>query len=90
MDFLIEKDGEPVPDLTTMSSSTAAASSASSHNDMDVDDEDAEALKAVYGQKGGIDAQNAAAAADAAAEAKVIKSVAEDARSFTLASLDRV
>jgi UBX domain-containing protein 1/4 len=89
MDFLIEKDGEPVPDLATMSSSTAAASSASSH-DMDVDDEDAEALKAVYGQKGGIDAQNAAAAADAAAEAKVMKSVAEDARSFTLTSIDRV
>ncbi|KAI0690973.1 ubiquitin-related domain-containing protein [Cytidiella melzeri] len=73
MDFLIENDGKPVPDPSTVTSSSTAATSARPGDDVDVDDEDAEALKAVYGNKGGVEAQNAAAAADAAAEAKSIK-----------------
>lgn len=41
---------------------------------MDEDDEDAEALKAVYGKHGGAEAQAAAAAADVEAKVRVIRS----------------
>jgi len=69
MDFLIENDGKPIPDPSTVTSATPARPSGGG----DVDDEDLEALKAVYGQSGGVEAQAAAAAADADAEAKSIK-----------------
>ncbi|KIP03043.1 hypothetical protein PHLGIDRAFT_95250 [Phlebiopsis gigantea 11061_1 CR5-6] len=69
MDFLIENDGKPVPDLSTVSTAAAAPSRPAD----DEDDEDAAALKAVYGHKGGAAAQEAAAAAESQAEAKSIK-----------------
>ena len=47
MDHLIENDGQHVPDL---SASSSAATSSTTHVPMDEDDEDAEALKAVYGK----------------------------------------
>ncbi|KAI0766042.1 ubiquitin-related domain-containing protein [Irpex lacteus] len=73
MDFLIENDGKPIPDPSTVTSTAPAASSAPSGGHGDDDDDELEALKAVYGNKGGLEAQHAAANADAAAEAKSIK-----------------
>ena len=72
MDHVLENEGNPVPDLASVSSSTASASAPSAGQE--VDDEDIEALKAVYGHKGDIDVQAAAAHADAQAEAKVCAS----------------
>ena len=68
MDFLIENEGKPVPDPSTV---TSTAPVAQASRDMEVDDEEVEALKAVYGSKGDVEAQLAASAADTAAEAKV-------------------
>ena len=70
MDFIIENEGKPVPDLSSVSSSSARPSGGAGGSE-EVDDEDVEALKAVYGHKGGIEAQAAAAAAAADVEAKV-------------------
>lgn len=67
MDFLLENEGKPVPELSTVSTSSSSQPSGGSGGD--VDDEDVEALQAVYGHKGGAEAQVAAAAADV--EAKV-------------------
>ncbi|KAI0091558.1 ubiquitin-related domain-containing protein [Irpex rosettiformis] len=72
MDFLVENENKPVPDLGSVTSA-APTTSTPAGGDMDVDDDEVEALKAIYGNKGGIEAQHAAAAADAAAEAKSIK-----------------
>lgn len=73
MDFLFENEGKPIPDPTTLTSTSAATSAVGgpSSGNTDVDDEDIEALKAVYGHKGDIDAQAAAASAAADVEAKV-------------------
>ncbi|KAJ3532075.1 hypothetical protein NM688_g7477 [Phlebia brevispora] len=70
MDHIIENEGKSVPDLSSVSAGAGAAASSSSAPG-DEDDEDIAALKAVYGHKGGIEAQTAAAAADN--EAKSIK-----------------
>ena len=69
MDHVLENEGNPVPDLASVSSSTASASAPSAGQE--VDDEDIEALKAVYGKKAGNDAQALEAAAAADAEPKV-------------------
>ena len=69
MDHILENEGKPVPDLASVSSSTATSSATTAGQE--VDDEDLEALKAVYGHKGDIEVQAAAANADAQAEAKV-------------------
>jgi UBX domain-containing protein 1/4 len=70
MDFLLENEGKPVPDLASVTSS-ATQPPAGASGGGEEDDEDVEALKAVYGHKGGVEAQAAAAAADA--EAKVCR-----------------
>ncbi|KAI0730979.1 ubiquitin-related domain-containing protein [Earliella scabrosa] len=81
MDHLIENEGKPVPDLSSVSASSGSAPSGGA-SPMDVDDEDDEdlaALKAVYGKKAGAGGSDAGAgsssgAGDAAgAEAKSIK-----------------
>ncbi|GBE86671.1 Uncharacterized protein SCP_0905510 [Sparassis crispa] len=65
MDHILENEGKPVPDLTSVSTSAAPSGA----EPMDDEDEDEEALRAVYG-KAGI---AGAAAASADAEAKSIK-----------------
>lgn len=65
MDHLLENEGKPVPDLSSVSATAMSSSNAAPADD----DEDLDALKAVYGHKGGLEAQ--AAAADADVEAKV-------------------
>ncbi|KAI0741818.1 ubiquitin-related domain-containing protein [Daedaleopsis nitida] len=79
MDHLIENEGKPVPDLSSVSSSSAPAPSGGG-GPMDVDDEDDEdltALKAVYGKQGaggsGSAGGSSAAGGDAVGEAKSIK-----------------
>lgn len=69
MDFILENQDKPVPDLSSVSSSSTSQP-ARTGGDED-DDEDVEALKAIYGHKGGVEAQSAAADAAADAEAKV-------------------
>ena len=69
MDHILENEGNPVPDLSSVSAAATTSSAASRSAGNDEDDEDIEALKAVYGHKGGLEAQAAAAAADV--EAKV-------------------
>ncbi|KAI0343360.1 hypothetical protein BDW22DRAFT_1356997 [Trametopsis cervina] len=71
MDFLIENDGKPISELPTVTSTSG--STAVPGGDIEEDDEELEALKAVYGKKGGVEAQSAAADAEAAAEARSIK-----------------
>ncbi|KAI0675571.1 ubiquitin-related domain-containing protein [Trametes maxima] len=76
MDFIIENEGKPIPDLSSVSSSSVAAPSGGGGEPMDEDDEDIEALKAVYGKQiaaGGADASGSSTAGDAGAEAKSIK-----------------
>ncbi len=65
MDHLLENEGKPVPDLSSVSATATSSSNAAPADD----DEELEALKAVYGHKGGLEAQSAAANADV--EAKV-------------------
>lgn len=72
MDHILEHEGQPVPDLSSVSASTVGASRGGGPGE-DVDDEDVEALKAVYGHTGGLDAQAAAASAAADVEAKASK-----------------
>lgn len=69
MDHILENEGKPVPDLSSVSSSTTGTSRTGGSEDED--DEDVEALKAVYGHKGGAAAQAAAAAADVEAKVRV-------------------
>jgi len=69
MDHILENDGKPVPELSSVSSSSALAPSGG--EPMDEDEDDQEALRAVYGKTGAAGA--AAAAAETAAEAKSIK-----------------
>lgn len=66
MDFILENEGKPVPDLSAVSSSSQAAPSGGGGDAVDEDEDDAEALRAVYGTGA---AGQAAAAADV--EAKV-------------------
>ncbi|EKM50568.1 uncharacterized protein PHACADRAFT_263919 [Phanerochaete carnosa HHB-10118-sp] len=73
MDFLIENEGKPVPDLSTVSASSSSQPSSGAGAAGEEDDEELEALKAVYGKKAGNDTQALAAAAEADAEAKSIK-----------------
>ena len=79
MDHILENGEKPVPDLSSVSSSTTTSSAAPAGQD--VDDEDLEALKAVYGHKGDIEVQAAAAHADAQAEAKVCTATQTPGRS---------
>lgn len=58
MDHILENEGKPVPDLSTVSASSSGGPSAAAG--ADEDDDDAEALRAVYGAGGGsgdVDAQ---------------------------------
>lgn len=71
MDFLLENEGKPVPDLSTVSASSSSQPSGGAEAAGEEDDEELEALKAVYGKKAGNDAQALAAAAAADAEPKV-------------------
>ncbi|CAL1714413.1 unnamed protein product [Somion occarium] len=68
MDFILENEGKPVPDLSAVSSSRQATPSGGGGDAVDEDEDDAEALRAVYGTGA---AGQAAAAADV--EAKSIK-----------------
>ncbi|OSX64339.1 hypothetical protein POSPLADRAFT_1180010 [Postia placenta MAD-698-R-SB12] len=69
MDHILENEGKPVPDLSSVSSSSASSGpgAESTGQAIDENDEDMEALKAVYGSAG------AGAAAVADVEAKSIK-----------------
>ena len=71
MDHILENEGNPVPDLSAVSSSAVVSTTQPAAAGQEDDDEELEALKAVYGHKGDIDVQAAAAHADAQAEAKV-------------------
>lgn len=62
MDHLIENEGKPVPDLSSGSSTATSTRPADRGDPMD-EDEDLEALEAVYGKGAG--------GSDAEAEAKV-------------------
>lgn len=72
MDHILQNEGNPVPDLSSVSSTGASsATSPTEGGPMDEDDaEELEALKAVYGKAG---SGAAAATADGEAEAKSIK-----------------
>ena len=70
MDHILENEGKPVPDLSSVSSGTTGAARPAGEEHAE-DDEDIEALKAVYGHTGGLEMQHAAASAAADAEAKV-------------------
>ena len=54
MDHLIENEGNPVPDLSSVSSTAASTRPPGGGDPMD-EDEDLEALRAVYGKSGGSD-----------------------------------
>lgn len=78
MDFLIENDGKPIPDLSSVTASSAATSGGGGGGEpMDEDDEDLAALKAVYGKNlaggAGSSAGESSAGAGAEVEAKSIK-----------------
>ncbi|KAF7798704.1 hypothetical protein EIP86_009928 [Pleurotus ostreatoroseus] len=79
MDHLLENEGKPVPDLSSVS---ATATSSSNPAPADVDDEDLEALKAVYGHTGGLEAQTAAAAADVEAKVNAIRATGKCGKIF--------
>ena len=81
MDHLLENEGKPVPDLSSVS---ATATSSSNPAPADVDDEDLEALKAVYGHTGGLEAQTAAAAADVEAKVNAIRATGSKLLTQTL------
>ncbi|EJF64427.1 hypothetical protein DICSQDRAFT_81696 [Dichomitus squalens LYAD-421 SS1] len=83
MDHIIENEGKPVPDLSSVSESSRSAPPPTSGGgdamDADEDDDELAALKAVYGKKGGSggggesSSGGTAATAAAEAEAKSIK-----------------
>ena len=77
MDHLVENEGKPVPDLSSVTaSSSGPAPSGGGPMDVDEDDEDLAALRAVYGKQGGGgsgEASGAAGDAGAGGEAKSIK-----------------
>lgn len=54
MDHLIENEGNPVPDLSSVSSTATSTRPPGGGDPMD-EDEDLEALRAVYGKTGGAD-----------------------------------
>ncbi|KAH9951108.1 ubiquitin-related domain-containing protein [Amylocystis lapponica] len=74
MDHIIGNEGNPVPDLSsvTSSGSSGGAAAASGGEPMDEDDEDLEALRAVYGPTGAAGAQSSGGGS-ADVEAKSIK-----------------
>ena len=81
MDHILENEGKPIPDLSSVSESARSGPPPSSGGgdgmDVDEDDDEVAALKAVYGKKsgaeGGGESSSGAAAAGAEAEAKSIK-----------------
>lgn len=74
MDHIIENEGKPVPDLSSISESARPAPPAGDGMDVDGDDEELVALKAVYGKAGGQDGgEGSSGAAAEGAEAKSIK-----------------
>ncbi|KAI9062737.1 hypothetical protein FKP32DRAFT_1677243 [Trametes sanguinea] len=79
MDFILENEGKPVPDLSSVSASSGSPAAPSGGGEpMDEDDEDLEALKAVYGKKiagggAGAEAGSSAGGSGEGAEAKSIK-----------------
>lgn len=73
MDFILENEGKPVPDLSSVSSSSSSQPPGGAGAQGDEDDEELEALRAVYGKQAGNDAGALAAAAAADAEPKSIK-----------------
>ncbi|RPD58953.1 hypothetical protein L226DRAFT_536479 [Lentinus tigrinus ALCF2SS1-7] len=75
MDHLVENEGKPIPDLSSVSSSSAPAPSGGGPMDVDEDNEDLEALKAVYGKNAGDAGAGAGEGSSAGgdAEAKSIK-----------------
>ena len=77
MDHLVENEGKPVPDLSSVTASSPdPAPSGGGPMDVDEDDEDLAALRAVYGKQGGGgsgEASGAAGDAGAGGEAKSIK-----------------
>ena len=76
MDHLVENEGKPIPDLSSVSASSTSAPSGGGPMDVDEDYEDLEALKAVYGKKAGGSGSGEGSSAGgeaAGAEAKSIK-----------------
>ncbi|KAI1790270.1 ubiquitin-related domain-containing protein [Ganoderma leucocontextum] len=73
MDHIIENEGKPVPDLSSVSESARSAPPPSDSMDVDGEDEELAALKAVYGQTGGTGGGEGSSGAAEAAEAKSIK-----------------
>ena len=53
MDHIIENEGKPVPDLSSVSESARSAPPPSDGMNVDEDDDEVAALKAVYGKAGG-------------------------------------
>lgn len=53
MDHLVENEGNPVPDLSSVSSTTSSTRPPQGGGDPMNEDEDLEALKAIYGKGGG-------------------------------------
>ena len=74
MDHIIENEGKPVPDLSSVSESARPAPPPSDGMDVDGDDEELAALKAAYGKAGGQGGgEGSSGAAAEGAEAKSIK-----------------
>ena len=78
MDHLVENEGKPVPDLSSVTATSSSAPSGGGAGPMDVDeeDEDLAALRAVYGKQegaGGGGSSSGTGDAAAGAEAKSIK-----------------
>ncbi|KAI0766164.1 ubiquitin-related domain-containing protein [Trametes elegans] len=75
MDFILENEGKPMPDLSSVTSASSAPAPSGGGEPMEEDDEDLEALKAVYGKQaaGGSSAGGSGAGSSAGAEAKSIK-----------------
>ncbi|OBZ73702.1 UBX domain-containing protein 1 [Grifola frondosa] len=77
MDHILENDGKPVPDLSSVTTGSAGASGGSGSGGaepMDEDDEDIAALRAVYGKQG--ESGSGAEGSAVAGEAKSIKCAA--------------
>ncbi|KAI0664489.1 ubiquitin-related domain-containing protein [Cubamyces menziesii] len=92
MDFILENEGKPVPDLSSVTSSSASAPAPSGAGDpMDEDDEELEALKAVYGKKlagGSGGTAPAASSAESNAEGGEAKSIRCQVCGKTFKNLD--
>ena len=73
MDHIIDNQDKPVPDLSSVSESARSAPPPSEGMDVDGDDEELAALKAVYGKGGGAGEGEGSSGAAEGAEAKSIK-----------------